>query len=341
MEELNAKVKYVGVGHTTALIREIGIKTVLTELAAYLEEDFARWEEFDKSPRYAYHDPKGVLELMPVSDGGLFSYKYVNGHPPNFKKGLMTVVAYGMLAEVETGYPKLLAEMTLGTALRTAATSAVAAKYLARENAKTMAIIGLGSQAEFQAQAFKALLGINKLQVFDIDGRATEKFKKNLEKDGFDIIVTKSAENAVSGVDIVTTITADKKQATILSDNMIGSGIHINGIGGDCPGKTELQASIVKRSNVFVELEAQTREEGEIQQLNDGFPVTELWEVITGKKQGRTSPDEITLFDSVGFALEDFSYLRYINDKVTDTEFYEEIDLVASPEDPRDLYGLL
>ncbi len=334
-------VKYVGVENTIALIQHIGIESILLELAAYLEEDFKRWEDFVKSPRYAAHSKEGVIELMPTYNNEEFGFKYVNGHPANFQKGLMTVAAFGVLSEMKTGYPKLIAEMTLGTALRTASISALVAKHLAPENAKSMAIIGQGSQAEFQALAFKALLGITNLRLFDIDKKATEKFQKNMENHGFDMRVFNSAESAVAGADIITTVTADKKQATILSDNMIGSGIHINGIGGDCPGKTELQKSIVARSNVFVEMEEQTRIEGEIQQMGADFPVTEIWEVLAGKAKGRTSKDEITLFDSVGFALEDFSYLRFINDKIQDTEFFTEIDIVAQPDDPRDLFGLL
>lgn len=344
MDKNYIPVKYTGVKNTARLIKEIGVETVITELASYIEDDYKRWDQFDRSPRYASHTPDGVLELMPISDGEKFSFKYVNGHPKNFKDGLMTVVAFGVLSDVKTGYPQLLSEMTLGTALRTSATSALAAKYLAKENSRKMAIIGLGSQSEFQAYAFKALLGITDLQVFDIDNKAIEKFRKNLAGQNFRIKVASSAEAAVAGADIITTVTADKKQATILSDNMIGNGVHINGIGGDCPGKTELQKSIVARANVFVELEEQSRIEGEIQQMDKDFPVTEFWQVLKGDAPGRKSQDEITLFDSVGFALEDFSYLRFINDKIQNNEFadyYEEIDLITAPDDPRDLFSFL
>src|SRR5690606_5578896 len=99
--------------------------------------------------------------------------------------------------------------------------------------------------------------------------------------------------------------------ATILTDNMIGSGVHINAVGGDCPGKTELHRDILLRSSVFVEFPPQTRIEGEIQQLPEDHPVTELWQVISGDVPGRVSDAQNTLFDSVGFAIEDFSALRY------------------------------
>jgi ornithine cyclodeaminase len=333
--------RYVGVEDVVALVAETGIDQVLLELAAYIEEDFARWPDFEKSPRYASHSDTGVIELMPTSDGAQFAFKYVNGHPSNALSGLQTVVAFGVLANVTNGYPELISEMTILTALRTAATSALAARRLARPDASTMAMIGLGAQSEFQAHAFKALLGIERLRVFDVDPAATSKFMANLGGDGFDVVPVASIEEAVIGADIITTVTADKRRATILSGNLVGAGVHLNAVGGDCPGKTELQREIIERANVFVEYAPQTRIEGEIQQMAHDFPVTELWQVIRGDRPGRRSSDEITLFDSVGFAIEDFAALRYVRDKLLAADRSASVDLIASPEDPRNLFGLL
>ncbi len=334
-------VPFVNVDHMMKIINSIGIETFLVELAAYVEEDFSRWELFDKTARVASHSSEGVIELMPTSDGLTYGFKYVNGHPKNTRQGLQTVTAFGMLADVGNGYPVLLSEMTILTALRTAATSALAAKYLAPENAATMAIIGNGAQSEFQALAFKAMLGVTQLRLYDIDHKASKKCVRNLAGFGFDIMVCPSTEIAVQGADIITTVTADKQYATILTDNMIGSSVHINAIGGDCPGKTELHRDILLRSDIFVEYAPQTRIEGEIQQLEKNHQVTELYQVITGEKKGRTSPGQITLFDSVGFATEDFSALRYIRDRFAQTGYYQELDLLADPDDPRDLFGMV
>ncbi|MBN9551669.1 MAG: ornithine cyclodeaminase, partial [Alphaproteobacteria bacterium] len=249
--------------------------------------------------------------------------------------------AFGVLADVGSGYPMLLTEMTILTALRTAATSAVAAKYLAPKGARAMAIIGNGAQSEFQAIAFKALLGIDRLRLYDIDRSASEKCARNLAAKGFDITICATGQDAVEGVDIITTVTADKQYATILTDNMVGSGVHINAVGGDCPGKTELHRDILLRSDIFVEFPPQTRIEGEIQQLDADHPVTELWRVMTGQAEGRKAPEQITLFDSVGFAIEDFSALRYVRDQLQATGLYEELDLLADPDEPRDLFGML
>ena len=334
-------VPFVSVDNMMKLVLDVGMETFLVELAGYIEDDFRRWEAFDKTPRVASHSKEGVIELMPTSDGEIYAFKYVNGHPKNTKEGLQTVAAFGVLSDVYTGYPALLTEMTILTALRTAATSALAAKYLAPAGADTMAIIGNGSQSEFQAMAFKALLGVDKLRLYDIEPRATEKCIRNLAGLGFGITACGSSQDAMEGAQIVTTVTADKQYATILTDNMVGSGIHINAIGGDCPGKTELHQDILKRSDIFVEYPPQTRVEGEIQQLNPDHPVKELWQVIDGRIEGRTGPSQTTLFDSVGFAIEDFSALRYVKDRLAGTSFFEELDMLADPDDPRDLFGML
>lgn len=334
-------VPFVSVDNMMKLVLSVGVERFLFELAGYIEEDFRRWPLFDKTPRVASHSTEGVIELMPTSDGHTYGFKYVNGHPKNTREGLQTVTAFGLLANVENGYPILLSEMTILTALRTAATSAVAAKYLAPKGARCMAIIGNGAQAEFQALAFKALLGIDRLRLFDVDPAATQKCLTNLAGWGFEMVPCESPYEAMEGAQIVTTVTADKKYATILTDNMVGSGLHINAIGGDCPGKTELHKDILLRSDIFVEYPPQTRIEGEIQQLDPEHPVTELWRVIAGETPGRTGSGQTTLFDSVGFATEDFSALRYVRDRLDGTPFYEELDMLADPDDPRDLFGMV
>ena len=151
----------------------------------------------------------------------------------------------------------------------------------------------------------------------------------------------KTGEESMEGAQIITTCTADKQYATILTDNMIGEGVHINAIGGDCPGKTELHRDILLRSDIFVEYPEQTWVEGEIQQLDEGHPITEMWQVITGQAKGRTSDKQITLFDSVGFAIEDFSALRYISKAIEGTAYFTRLDMLADPDDPRDLFGML
>ncbi len=336
-----ALVPFVSVDNMMGLVHALGIETVLTELASFIEADFKRWPEFDKTPRVASHSTDGVIELMPTADAENYGFKYVNGHPKNMKEGFQTVTAFGVLSSVANGYPILLTEMTLLTALRTAATSALVGKYLMPKGAKVMAMIGNGAQCEFQAKAFQAICGIDTVRLYDIDPVATAKAARNLAQSGLTIVPCTTGEEAIEGAQIITTCTADKQYATILTDNMVGPSVHINAIGGDCPGKTELHRDILLRSEIFVEYPPQTRIEGEIQALDATHPVTELWQVMRGEVAGRTDARQITLFDSVGFAIEDFSALRYVHSKIGGTSFFDLLDMLADPDEPRDLFGML
>jgi len=339
-------VDYIGVSDIQRLVNGIGTGEFIERLAREIEADYRRWSEFEKSTRLASHSPVGVIELMPTSDGRLYSFKYVNGHPKNTAAGLLTVTAFGVLADVDTGYPLLLSELTITTALRTAATSALAAQWMARDGSRVMALIGNGAQAEFQAIAFHRMLGIRELRIYDVDPHATAKLERNLrnmnELVDLRVVRAKSIADACKGADIVTTVTADKCNAVILTPPMITPGMHLNAVGGDCPGKTELHADVLRMSGarVVVEYEPQSRIEGEIQQMPADFAVTQLSDVIRSAATGRATPDEITIFDSVGFALEDYSALRFLHKLLLEERGERrQIDLVPELQDPKDLYG--
>ena len=326
----------------TRIVAAYGLPEVLRRMVAAIEADFRRWPEFDKTARVASHSANGVIELMPIADAQQYSFKYVNGHPGNTVLGLSTVMAFGVLADVATGKPELLSELTLTTAMRTAATSVMAAKLLARPGARTMALIGNGAQSEFQALAFHHLLGIRELRVFDTDPAASAKLLRHLRTvPGLQVTVCGSTAQAVRGADIVTTVTADKRNATIITPEMVEPGMHINGVGGDCPGKTELHPGVLHAASVFVEYEPQSRIEGDLQQMPADFAVTELWRVLTGQAIGRTSAHEVTVFDSVGFALEDFSALRLMRDMACELGLGAPLGLIPSLADPKDLFSEL
>ncbi|HEY0341705.1 MAG TPA: ornithine cyclodeaminase [Steroidobacteraceae bacterium] len=340
-------VDFIGIERVRELVGRLGAARFIEELAGEIETDYLRWREFDKSPRHATHSSVGVIELMPASDGQLYAFKYVNGHPKNTSVGLLTVTAFGVLSDVATGYPLLLSELTLTTALRTAATSALAARRMARPDSRVMALIGNGSQSEFQAIAFHHMLGIRELRLFDTDPTAIDKLERNLAalrlKD-LRVVRCASTAAAVQGADIVTTVTADKRNAVILAPHMIVAGMHLNAVGGDCPGKTELHPDILRRPDVrvVVEFEPQSRIEGEIQQMEPDFTVAELTDVLAGRRPGRVSEREVTIFDSVGFALEDFSSLRYLRRIHQESRgLQQHVDLVPDLENPKDLFGFL
>ncbi|MFE6967875.1 ornithine cyclodeaminase [Isoptericola sp. NPDC057653] len=357
-------VPFLDVASTARWVAHRGPEAVIGRLVDALAVDFARWPELDKRPRVASHSRDGVIELMPAADDDTYGFKFVNGHPRNPARGFQTVTAFGVLADVHNGYPTFLAEMTLLTALRTAATSALAARYLARAGSRTLALIGAGSQSEFQALGMRAALGVTHLRVWDTDPGAQAKLARHARALGFVVHEASDGSDAVTGADVITTCTADKTNATVLTQEMVGlarPGVHVNAIGGDCPGKTELDPAILRHADVYVEYEPQTRVEGEIQQTPD-LAVTELWEVVAGRRDGRrgapatagpggaftrhagdrSAPDDrtVTVFDSVGFAVEDWAALRFVRDDVP-AGLLQHLDLVAEPEDPKDLYSLV
>jgi ornithine cyclodeaminase len=218
---------------------------------------------------------------------------------------------------------------------------------MARPDSRVMALVGNGSQSEFQAIGFHHLLGIRELRLYDVDVDATIKLERNLTAlrlKELRVVRCASVAEAVRGADIVTTVTADKRNAIILTPEMIEPGMHLNAVGGDCPGKTELAGDILRRpdARVIVEYEPQSRVEGEVQQMPADFPVTEFAEVVAGRAPGRTCDAEVTIFDSVGFALEDFSALRYLHRLHRDDKAGRAtIDIVPELANPKDLFSLL
>ena len=337
--------EFLSARRAAQLVAHTGVVPCLRGMADAIEADYLRWDAFDKSPRTASHSHDGVIELMPVADATHYAFKYVNGHPCNPQHGLPTVMAFGALADVATGHPAFLSELTLTTALRTAATSAMVARRLARAGSRSMALIGNGAQSEFQALAFMALVGIRTLRVFDIDEAATAKLAANLapwvSRGDLQITRCASAREAVRGADVVTTATADKAYATIVHGDMVEPGMHINAVGGDCPGKTELAADVLRAASVFVEYEPQTRIEGDLQQMPADFAVTEFWRVLRGQAPGRTSSAQVTVFDSVGFAIEDFAALRHMRALGLAAGLLETLELIPEQADPKNLFALV
>lgn len=323
------------------LIHHTGLDSFYQQLIEQLKSDFSRWPEFIKTPRHATHFPHGVIELMPCSDKSLYSFKFVNGHPMNTQNNNLCVAALGVLAKVDTGYPFLLSEMTLLTALRTAAVGALGAEYLARKNSHVLCIIGTGAQSEFQAQAMRSVYNITEIRIFDTDPQAMKKFMSNLDSTDMKISPCESSKQAVTDADIIITATATKSTMCLFNPSDIAPGTHIHAMGGDCPGKTELDTNLLKNSKIVVEFTEQSLIEGEIQQLDSSHIHAELWEIINQSKVARENNNEITIFDSVGFALEDFSTLILVNKLAEEYGLGKDIDLIPDLSNPKDLYSLL
>ncbi|MGZ8221615.1 MAG: ornithine cyclodeaminase [Methylobacter sp.] len=333
--------KILTVADVQSLIQVIGLENFFKRVITALEEDFGRWNEFMLSPRHGTYYPDGVIELMPCADQRLYAFKYVNGYPGNPLKGMLNVVAIGLLSDADNVYPLMISEMTLLTAFRTAAAGVLAAKYLAREDSKSLAIIGTGAQSEFQVLAFSGFFRLEEVRFFDADPQAMVKFSRNLSGQKFRLIPCSNIADAVRDADMVITATAAKKRQSLFEFEDIAPGTYIHAMGGDSPGKTELSSELLKQVKLVVEYKPQSLVEGEVQQCSADLIYAELWELVCKNKPGRQNNHEITLFDSVGFALEDYSILRVVYELAKEHQLGAESDLIPELNDPKNLFGLL
>jgi ornithine cyclodeaminase len=323
------------------LLNKMGYKNFFLQLINALELDYKNWSNFDKRARIANHFDYGVIELMPISNQHYYAFKYVNGHPKNPQQQKLTVMATGQLSHCATGEPILYSEMTLLTALRTAATSAMVAKHIAHKSSKVLTLIGTGAQSEFQFLAYSFIFDLQEVRYFDKDEKAMLKFSRNMSP--FNILLTPctSVAEAVQNADLITTCTADKCIQTVLTKAMIKKPVFINALGGDCPGKTELEKALLESATIVVEYLAQTKIEGEIQQFDDNFECTELHEIIKGDISVSVEKQGTVIYDSVGFALEDYVVLKLVYQLALKYEIGEQIDTVPNLVDVKDLFSLI
>lgn len=323
------------------VVRAEGLDRFLDQLIHRVEDAFRRWRELTVVPRVSFSYPSGVMEVMPASDQRWYAVKIVNGHPGNPKRGLLTVAAVAVLADADTGYPVMVADATLLTALRTGAASAVATKHLARRGSRVLGIIGTGAQSEFLCLAISRVAPVERITYFDIDSRAMEKFRRNMEGFGFELAAASSGREVAESADILVTATAARGRRQVVKREWLKPGVHINAVGGDAPGKTELDPGILKGAKVVVELLEQALIEGEVQNVGREFVYAELWEVVSGLKPGRTSEEEVTVFDSVGVAVEDWAALTLLYELAERRGTGRDLDLLPTVTDPKDLFSLL
>jgi alanine dehydrogenase len=255
----------------------------------------------------------GDLRIMPayLEELNKVGVKMVNAHPDNPSKfGLPTVMGSIMLFDPETGVPVSLMDGTYITAMRTAAASAVAAKYLARKDSKVLAVIGAGYQSFRQVEALREVLKLKSVRIFDIDSEKTEKLAILLyDRFGITAKQVAGAEEAVRGSDVLVTVTPSRKP--IVMSEWVVEGMHISAVGADAPGKEELEPALLKRARIVIDDWEQGSHGGEINvPLSNGTIgksdiYADIGEIVAGIKQGRVSDKEITIFDTTGLAIQD------------------------------------
>lgn len=323
------------------LVNTIGLELFLKELILRLEKGFSDFAsgKIKVPARHEFFFEKGTVESMPCADADFFAVKLINTHPENsYKYFLPTIIGCGALIDGKNGYPVLLLESTLLTALRTAAASAVATKYLARES-EILGIIGAGAQAIPQTHALSLVSKFSEVLVYDLNPKAPEQFKKTAGKLGFDVTIAENSKDLCKKADLITTVTCKKRDGIpVVLDSWINQGTHINAVGGDSPGKFELEKSLLLSSKVVVDFYEQALVEGESQQLTKEQTYGHLGEIISGSKKGRSNKQEITIFDSTGFAMEDLVTYNLIYELARESNIGKRIDIIGRPKNSFDLY---
>jgi alanine dehydrogenase len=279
----------------------------------------------------------GVLSV-PATDGGFhikaaglvgdrsyFAAK-TNAHfPANPGRcGLPTIQGMVVLADAGNGEPLAVIESGSVTALRTAAATGVAAKFLARRDARTVTIVGCGVQGEMQLAAVAAVLPLQQAWVLDVEhARAESMAARATASLGLKVQAAKDLREALRGSDVCVTCTPARRPFVAVSD--VAPGAFIAAVGADAPGKQELEPALVASSTVVADVLAQCAEIGELQHVLAAGLMTreqvhaELGEVVAGRRPGRTRPDEITIFDSSGTALQDVAAAIAVYEKARAT----------------------
>jgi len=335
------KVKLLTAIDVARMAKEVGLSRFIDGLIARVEEAFRRWGELKVVPRVSFGYPWGVMEAMPASDSKFYAVKIVNGHPGNPSRNLLTVAALGVLADAETGYPLMVADATLLTALRTGATCAVATKHLARQDSRVLGIIGTGAQSEILCYAVSRVVPVEEVVFYDVDPYAMRKFEENMRVLGLEARAARSGREVAERCDVLITATAARGRQKVVERGWLKPGTHVNAVGGDAPGKTELDPRILLEAKVVVELLEQALVEGEVQNVGRNAVYAELWEIVSGLKPGRVSESELTVFDSVGIAVEDWAALTYLYEVAAERGAGLEVDLLPSPPHPKNLFALL
>lgn len=282
---------------------------------AFLEKGLKRVQMPAKIYLY-FKRYNGDLRAMPtfLEDLDISAVKIVNVHPDNpIKNDIPTVMAVITLVDPKTGAPIAIMGGKTITDMRTGAAGGIAAKYLARNNSKTVALVGAGAQARTQLMSLLELYrNLDEVRVWS----RTEETKKNFiieTKQAYgnllQVIPAASIRKAVEGADIVVTTTPSRKP--LVMNDMVSAGMHINCIGADAVGKEEIDPNILKRAKIVVDDWEQASHSGEINvPLRRGIITkdsiwAEIGDIVAGLKPGRQRRDEVTVFASTGLAVQD------------------------------------
>lgn len=271
---------------------------------------------------------KGDLRAMPAAIPGAVGVKWINVHMGNWELGLPTIMGTLIYNDPDTGYPLAIMDATEITAYRTAATSALASKYLARPNSRSLGLVGAGHQAYVHLQAHIRLFSLDSIKVYDLRAEAADRFVTCFPQHP----VRKASPEQVVAADIVCTLTPAR--GPVVQASWVRPGAHINAVGADAAGKQELDPAILGRARVVVDDLYQACHAGEVNvAVSQGLFRQEqvyatLGEIVSGTKPGRDDAQAITIFDSTGLAIEDMATAKLVYEKARKRGGYLTVELV-------------
>lgn len=266
-----------------------------------------------------------ALATMPavLGDPPALGVKIISIFPGNHELGIDSHQGFVLLFEAEHGSPVALIDAIEITAIRTAAVSGLATRLLARTDASELAILGSGTQARSHLAAMRAVRPISRVRAWSPHRDRLEAFAAEARDDGLDAEAAPSAQAAVDGAAIVCTVTASPEP--VLQGTWLRDGSHVNAVGASQPANRELDTEAVRRSRLFVDRrESAVNEAGDYLiplregAIGEGHIVAEIGEVAAGLAAGRGSSDEITLFKSLGLAIEDLAAARWVYQQAVD-----------------------
>ena len=276
----------------------------------------------------------GDLRTMPAYLEGqdLAGVKIVNVHPDNPQRGLPSVMALLILNSPQTGEPLAVMGATYLTSMRTGAAGAIAARYLARPNSRVVGMIGAGAQARTQLSGLSRQFPIEEVKVYDSFADRASSFREEVQGLMNCHCITVAGPKEACECDILVTTTPSRRPA--VRDEWIRPGTHINAIGADAPGKQELPSILLRRATVVVDDLAQAIHSGEVNvPISEGILRQEeiygqIGEILAGKKPGRNSNEEITIFDSTGLGIQDVAAGHVVYEKALKTGVGKRLKLL-------------
>ena len=322
--------KLITAGDIHDLSQRVGLRPLLGRLTDTLQEDFRRCRLLPGPAPCVLPAAKGEIALTSWTDGTYYGFKYEAHRPDNVHRGRPNRSSLGCLGLVETGEILLLSEMTLLTALRTAATAALGGRLLARPESQTLALLGTGAQSEFLVLALLNELPLEVVRYFDPDMHAMMKFARNLEDAVHCLEPCGDSAEVLKNVDVVVAATSSPRKLSLLDAAAVPAGAHIHVLADGRLESAGVAPELLRRSRLILDgrqgIESKT---------------DDLQALLQNSASGRRAQDEITLLVSTGIGLQDFSAQRALWAMSEDLDLGTPLNLMAEPDDPKDLYQFL